>query len=114
MYSVKGSNQYLMIVEAFGPRYFRAFTATSLGGDWTPMPEASSQQTPFAGVNNVTFPGGQWTNDISHGDIVRDDPSEKQEIDPCNLRFLYQGADPNFQGGYGDIPYRPGLLTLVE
>lgn len=114
VYSVKGSDRYLMIVEASGPRYFRAFTATSLGGTWTAMPQANTQQMPFAGLNNVTFPDGKWTNDISHGDIVRDNPSEKQEIDACSLRFLYQGYDPEFRGDYGDLPYRPGLLTLVR
>lgn len=120
VYKVKGTDKYLMIVEAadnnggWGSRYFRAFTATDLGGSWTPMPKANSRQTPFAGSSNVTFPGGQWTNDISHGDVVRDDPSEKMEIDMCNLRFLYQGAQPGNYGDYGNTPYRPGLLTLVQ
>lgn len=125
VYKIKGENRYLMIVEAagdsrgvgaspeWGPRFFRAFTATSLGGSWTPMPTASSRATPFAGANNVTFPGGKWTDDISHGDLVREDPSERKEIDLCNLRMLYQGRG---QGGgdYSALPYRPGLLTLVR
>lgn len=120
VYKVKGSDQYLMIVEAadngsgWGSRYFRAYTATDLGGTWTPMPEANTRATPFAGSNNVTFPDGKWSEDISHGDIVRDDPSEKQEIDVCNLRFLYQGYTPGSYPNYGNLPYRPGLLTLVQ
>ncbi len=125
VYKIKGQNKYLMIVEAagdsrgvgasaeWGARFFRAFTADSLGGTWTPMPLASSRATPFAGANNVTFPGGKWTDDISHGDIVREDSSEKKEIDLCNLRLLYQGRNPS-GGEYGSLPYRPGLLTLVR
>lgn len=121
VYKVKGQDKYLMIVEAagneaqpWGARFFRAFTADSLGGEWTAMPNASSRIAPFAGSNNVTFPDGKWTDDISHGDIVRDDPSEKKEIDLCNLQFLYQGHTPGGSNGYGTIPYRPGLLTLLR
>jgi hypothetical protein len=117
VYAVKGTGKYLMIVEAAGSggRFFRAFTATSLGGTFTAMPMASSEATPFAGKANVTFPGGAWTNDISHGDLVRTDPSETQTVDPCNLQLLYQGFDKTKSSAdYGRIPYRPALLTKTN
>jgi Glycosyl hydrolase family 62 len=106
IYKLKGSQKYLMIVEAQGSaRYFRAFTATSLEGPWTLL------SNDFAIKKNVTL-SVNWTNDISHGDIVRENPDETFTIDPCNLQLVFQGRDPNINTDYGKLPYRLGLITL--
>ncbi|MFJ8048352.1 non-reducing end alpha-L-arabinofuranosidase family hydrolase [Streptomyces luteogriseus] len=115
VYKVQGSNQYLLLVEAIGSdgrRYFRSWTTTSLGGSWTPL--AASESNPFARANNVTFPSGSWTRDISHGEMIRAGYDQTLTIPACRLQYLYQGMNPNAGGDYNTLPWRLGLLTQTN
>lgn len=109
VYKVEGTNKYLLLVEAYGPRYFRSWTATSLDGPWTPL--ADKQSAPFAGAANVSFEGARWTDDISHGEMIRAGHDETMAISACNMQFLYQGVDPRAAApAYDRLPYRLGLI----
>lgn len=118
VYRMKGTGQYLALIEAYdatsaGHRYFRSWTANALDGTWTPLQGTFS--SPFASTRNVTFPGGRWTADISHGEMIRDGYDQTLTIDTCQLQYLYQGYDPSEAGvPYNSIPWRLGLLTKTN
>lgn len=115
VYKVRGTKRYLLLVEAIGSdgrRYFRSWTAKGITGTWTPL--ADTEAHPFARSNNVTFPDGAWTMDISHGEMLRDGADQTMTIDPSCLQFLYQGMDPAAGGDYSQLPWRLGLLTQIK
>ncbi|MCG9894546.1 MAG: endo-1,4-beta-xylanase [Fimbriimonadaceae bacterium] len=105
---------YLTIIEAIGPtgiRYYRSWTAERLDGKWTPL--ADTWEKPFAGVANVRFAPGvePWTEDISHGELIREGFDQTMTIDPNNLQLLFQGRVKSSNGmEYLLLPYRLGLL----
>ncbi|TQJ37545.1 non-reducing end alpha-L-arabinofuranosidase family hydrolase [Streptomyces sp. SLBN-115] len=115
VYKVQGSSQYLLLVEAIGSdgrRYFRSWTAAGLAGSWTQL--AASEGNPFARANNVSFPAGAWTRDISHGEMIRAGYDQTLTIPACRLQYLYQGLNPNAGGDYNLLPWRLGLLTQTN
>lgn len=112
-YRLKGLNKYLAIIEARSDkrRYYKAYLADRLDGQWTPL--AATKDNPFASLLNVQFIGPNWTDSISHGELIRDGYDQSLEVDPANLRFLFQGISNEDRKGkaYGDIPWQLGILT---
>lgn len=114
-YRLKGQSKYLTIVEENGRRYFKAYLADRLDGEWTPI--ADTAQKPFAGFANVRPARGvsRWTDNISHGELIRDGIDQTLTIDPGHLRFVFQGMlDKDKSGkGYGQFQWRIGMLKPV-
>jgi hypothetical protein len=114
-YKLKGLAKYLTIVEAQGDRrrYYKAYLADRLEGPWRGL--ADSREKPFAAFSNVR-PEEEWTTNISHGELVRTGHDETMEVDPANVRFVFQGAsDPEYRGNpYGKIPWRLGILEMAK
>ena len=115
-YKLTGVDRYLTLIEAQEGRtrrYYKAFVADSLDGEWKPL--AASRERPFASPANVTLPTDAWTDSYSHGELIRSGIDQRLEVDPARLQFLYQGASAGeYQqsGDYGSIPWKLGLLEL--
>ncbi|WP_241773988.1 non-reducing end alpha-L-arabinofuranosidase family hydrolase [Micromonospora haikouensis] len=108
-------DRYLLLIEAIGGdgrRWFRSWTSTGIAGPWQAL--AAEENNPFARHNNVIFSGTAWSRDISHGELIRSGNDQTLPISPCNLRFLYQGLDPNAGGDYNSLPWRLGLITQTN
>lgn len=114
-YKLKGREQYLTLVEAQtrGRRYYKAYLADRLEGPWRGL--ADTMAKPFAARENVRQ-SPEWTASISHGELIRTGVDEHLEVDPDDLRFLFQGvSEAEYRGSiYNDIPWRLGILKLVR
>ena len=115
-YRVKGANQFVTLIEQDGQRYFKAFVADRLDGEWKPL--AATAEHPFASHRNVRpAPGAEpWTDNISHGELIRDGIDQTLTIDPENLRFVFQGLLEKDKKAkkYGALEWRIGMLTEAK
>jgi hypothetical protein len=112
-YKLQGMDKYLTLVEAQGGhgwRYYKAYLADRLDGAWTPL--AATRERCFASMANTRPTGDRWTDSISHGELLRAGYDQRLEVDPQNLRFLFQGVSDEARRGkkYGEIPWRLGRL----
>jgi hypothetical protein len=114
-YKIAGMNKYLTVIEENGRRYYKAYVADRLDGEWSPLADTADQ--PFASWKNVRPAPGvtPWTDNISHGELIRAGHDQTLTVDPDNLRFIFQGMwDKNKSGrGYGQFQWRIGMLTPV-
>jgi hypothetical protein len=114
-YRLKSGDAYLTIIEENGRRYYKAYVSDRLDGVWRPI--ADTADRPFAGWKNVRPAAGveAWTDNVSHGELIRDGYDETLTVDEKNLRFVFQGMWEKDKGGkgYGQFQWRIGMLTPV-
>ncbi|MEZ5326938.1 MAG: non-reducing end alpha-L-arabinofuranosidase family hydrolase [Verrucomicrobiales bacterium] len=115
-YKLKGMDKYLTFIEEDGRRYFKAYIADRLDGEWKPL--ADTEERPFAGANNIRPKSGvdPWTDNVSHGELVRDSNDQRLVVDPDNLQLLFQGMLHKDKSGrsYSQYNWRLGLLTPIK
>jgi hypothetical protein len=104
VYKNKADGKDYMMVEDMA-RYQELWTASSLGGTWTKVSEK------WAAKSNLTETAGHWTDQVSHGEILRSGTNELMEIDNIDrCQILIQGVVNGSYGDYGNIPYDLGLI----
>ncbi len=112
-YRIHGQDRYLTLIEQNGRRYFKAYIADRLDGEWTPLADTFAK--PFASAKTVRPAAGieAWTDNVSHGELIRMTNDQTLTIDPENLRFVFQGMleKDKRSKGYGALNWRIGLLT---
>ncbi|MCC7492897.1 MAG: hypothetical protein IT204_11135 [Fimbriimonadaceae bacterium] len=112
-YAVKGTGRYLTLIEQDGRRYYQAYLADRLDGEWTAL--ANTPERPFASWQNIAPAAGvtPWTDHVSHGELLRDGCDETLTVDPAHWQFLFQGLLERDKAGqsYGQLRWRLGLLS---
>lgn len=114
-YRIKDRDQFITLIEANGRRYFKAYVADRLDGDWTPV--ADSENRPFAGATNTQPAPGvtAWTDNISHGELIRSSNDERLIVDLDHPKFIFQGMleAHKRRKNYGQFGWRIGMLTPI-
>jgi hypothetical protein len=111
VYRVEGTSpRYQMLFEIPDGslrKYGRA-TAATLLGPWR------TDTTDYAAGRQLTYDSStpRWTDEVSHGELLRTGIDERLEVAAHPVQFLIQGMrSAQHQGEYPALPWRLGLIT---
>jgi len=111
IYKVRGKKQYHMFYETRPEgekmRRYGLATASNLLGPWTRVADD------YATGDKLVFgnPAEQWTDQVSHGEMIRTGYNQKLEYDPADGRFLIQGRPSReHMGEYQRLGWRLGII----
>jgi len=103
VYRNLADGQYYMIVEDIA-RHFELWRASSPGGSFTKLAEE------WAHRNDIVYEADHWTDQISHGEVIRAGTNEYMEVtDLNNCTMIFQGVVDGNYGSYWQIPYDIGV-----
>jgi endo-1,4-beta-xylanase len=116
IYKASGMDLFFNLIEARrrgDQRYFKVLYADKLDGQWRRLPENSDGV--YASADTVEQTGGNWTDYISHGEILRETNNETLRAD-LGAHFVFQGVLHTERRGraYGKIPWKLGLLRSTR
>jgi hypothetical protein len=104
VYKNLADGKYYLMVEDVS-RHFELWTASDLNGTWTKLQENRAHG------NQLVFNADHWTDQVSHGEIIRAGVDERMEITSVNrCEILIQGVVNGNYGDYGNIPYDLGII----
>jgi hypothetical protein len=106
VYKSLNDDQYYLVVEDMKDnRYYELHTATNLNGPWIKVAEK------WASQHNLIFKADHWTDNVSHGEIIRAGVNQKLEINDIDqVDFLIQGVANGNYGEYDRIPWELGII----
>ena len=103
--SIADGQYYLVVEDLLDNRYYELWTSSSAGGPWMRIAEK------WAWHGNLAFNGSNWTNNVSHGDILRAGVNQRLEINDINRAdFLIQGSTQLACCPYQQIPWDLGII----
>ena len=81
----------MTVAKENGRRDYKAYLADRLDGVWTPLADTAANL--FASWQNIRPAAGvePWTDNVSHGELIRDDVDQTLIVNPHNLKFVFQG-----------------------
>lgn len=113
IYKAKGLDEFHMVYEQANEHDIRSFglaVASHLGGPWERVTDDYA-----TGSRLICEAGQKWTEEVSHGEIIRTGYDQRLEYEPANTRILIQGLLlSEHHGSYRKLPWKLGLLEMVE
>ena len=110
IYKVDGHDEYHLIYEMSDEHDFRRFGITVAPhplGPWATPTEDYADATRLRYAEGVTH----WTDEVSHGEVLRAGYDQRLAYDPKHARLLIQGMrKEQHAGDYADLPWRLGLI----